>query len=117
MHRLRPLLSAELRSFAALSLCLIIGALAQPPSFAASGLEQTGNQNPNVAALSPTASRGSSVTVTARFADPDGVSDLGIVNILVNRYLDGVGACSFNEPIAHHGSVAAKPDLPNAAYA
>lgn len=80
----------------ALSLCLLLASLALSPRLilaAAPRIEQTGNQNPTVAALSPTVSRGSSVTLTARFADPDGVSDLGVVNILVNKYLDGVGAC------------------------
>ena len=36
---------------------------------------------------------GNSFTYTFFFADPDGAADLGVVNVLINNFLDGRGAC------------------------
>ena len=74
----------------------LLGGLAQsisPAATPAPRIEQRQNQSPTAMVVSPTVSRGDLVTVSTRFADPDGVSDLGVVNILVNKYLDGVAAC------------------------
>jgi len=48
---------------------------------------------PTVTALSPIATSGAQQTFTFSFADPDGAADLGVVNVLINNFLNGAGAC------------------------
>ncbi len=51
------------------------------------------SQTPTVTALSPIATSGTQQTFTFSFADPDGAADLGVVNVLINNFLNGAGAC------------------------
>jgi Glycoside hydrolase family 44 len=51
------------------------------------------NHAPTVTSLSPIASSGASQTYTFQVSDPDGYQDLGVVNVLINGYLDGRHAC------------------------
>ena len=48
---------------------------------------------PAVVSASPVASTGSSQTYTFQFSDTLGASSLAVVNVLMNQYLDGRGAC------------------------
>jgi hypothetical protein len=50
-------------------------------------------QTPTVTALSPIATSGTQQTFTFSFSDPDGAADLGVVNVLINNFLNGAGAC------------------------
>ena len=43
--------------------------------------------------VSPDAGSAASQTFTFTFQDPSGYADLAVVNVLINNYLDGVGAC------------------------
>ncbi len=52
------------------------------------------NHTPSVDGGSPSAGRGITQTFTFQFSDPDTASDLGVLNILVNNFLDGRHACS-----------------------
>lgn len=51
------------------------------------------SQTPAVATLSPVATSGTQQTFTFSFTDPDGATDLGVVNVLVNNFLNGASAC------------------------
>ncbi len=51
------------------------------------------SQTPTVTALSPIATSGTQQTFNFSFADPDGATDLGVVNVLINNFLNGAGAC------------------------
>jgi hypothetical protein len=51
------------------------------------------SQTPTVTALSPIATSGTQQTFTFSFSDPDGAADLGVVNVLINNFLNGAGAC------------------------
>ncbi|HEY1759190.1 MAG TPA: hypothetical protein VGG72_27710 [Bryobacteraceae bacterium] len=42
---------------------------------------------------SPASGDGASQTFTFTFHDPNGYVDLGVLDILINNYLDGIGAC------------------------
>jgi len=55
---------------------------------------------PVPAGMSPAAGSGSSQTITFTFSDPRGYQDLGVVNILVNNFLDGRHACylAYSQP-------------------
>jgi len=50
--------------------------------------------------VSPAAVNASSQTLTFTFTDPNGYQDLGVVNILVNNFLDGRHACylAYSQP-------------------
>ena len=52
-----------------------------------------GGQVPSVISATPTATSGTQQTFTFTVADPDGAADLGIVNVLINNFLDGRNAC------------------------
>ena len=43
--------------------------------------------------ISPGAGSATTQTLTFTFQDPNGYADLAVVNVLINNYLDGVGAC------------------------
>ena len=47
------------------------------------------NQLPSTSTLDPVASTGLSQTFTITFSDPNGAADLGVVNLLINGFLDG----------------------------
>ena len=51
------------------------------------------NVTPSVGAVSPAAGSGLSQTFTFTFSDPNGWENLGVVNILINNFLDGRYAC------------------------
>ena len=51
------------------------------------------NQPPTTTALNPIGSTGLSQTLTFTFSDPNGAADLGVLNILINGFLDGRQAC------------------------
>lgn len=51
------------------------------------------SQTPAVATLSPVATSGTQQTFTFSFTDPDGAADLGVVNVLINNFLNGASAC------------------------
>ncbi len=51
------------------------------------------NVTPSVGAVSPGAGSGLSQTFTFTFSDPNGWENLGVVNILINNFLDGRYAC------------------------
>ena len=51
------------------------------------------NQPPTMTALSPVASSGLTQTLTFTFSDPNGAADLGVLNVLMNGFLDGRQAC------------------------
>jgi hypothetical protein len=46
-------------------------------------------------AISPGSGNGLTQTFTFTFQDPNGYADLGVVDVLINNYLDGIGACYF----------------------
>jgi hypothetical protein len=48
---------------------------------------------PSPASVSPGSGASSTNTFTFTFDDPNGYADLAVVNVLVNNYLDGIGAC------------------------
>ncbi len=48
---------------------------------------------PAASGSSPASGSGLTHTFTFTFNDPSGWQDLSVVNVLVNRYLDGIGAC------------------------
>ena len=59
-------------------------------------------QNPPIAAgVSPSAGAASSQPFTFTFADPDGWQDLGVVNVLINFWLDGRYSCylAYSRPL------------------
>jgi hypothetical protein len=64
----------------------------RPRGFSRTKLTVT-SQTPAVATLSPVATSGTQQTFTFSFTDPDGATDLGVVNVLVNNSLNGVSAC------------------------
>ena len=64
------------------------------PTSTASDAKQSTNRIPRVTLLTPRAARGSTRTMTVRFADADGFADLNVVKLLINRSLDEVSACS-----------------------
>ncbi|MBZ2177552.1 MAG: SBBP repeat-containing protein [Acidobacteria bacterium] len=51
------------------------------------------SQTPAVGTLSPTATSGTQQSFTFSFTDPDGATDLGVVNVLINNFLNGERAC------------------------
>jgi hypothetical protein len=51
------------------------------------------SRTPSVTTLSPVATSGTQQTFTFSFSDPDGAADLGVVNVLINNFLNGAGAC------------------------
>jgi hypothetical protein len=51
------------------------------------------NQAPTTTSLNPIASAGLTQTWTFTFSDPNGASDLGVLNVLINGFLDGRRAC------------------------
>lgn len=51
------------------------------------------SQTPSVTTLSPIATSGTQQTFTFSFTDPDGATDLGVVNVLINNFLNGASAC------------------------
>ncbi|HEY1754605.1 MAG TPA: FG-GAP-like repeat-containing protein [Bryobacteraceae bacterium] len=62
------------------------------------GLTFSVSQNGAVVApmgVSPGAGNGTTQTFTFSFVDPAGYGDLGVLDILINNYLDGIGACYF----------------------
>ena len=52
-----------------------------------------GAQVPTVTSATPTATSGTQQTFTFTVADGDGAADMGIVNVLINNFLDGRNAC------------------------
>jgi len=52
-----------------------------------------GAQVPTVTSATPTATSGTQQTFSFTVADGDGAADLGIVNVLINNFLDGRNAC------------------------
>ncbi len=60
-----------------------------------------GGQVPTVISATPTATSGTQQTFTFTVADPDGAADLGIVNVLINNFLDGRNACyiAYSRPL------------------
>ena len=68
---------------------------AATPAEAASqpSIRQSLNRPPTPTLLQPLAGRGLTQELTTRFSDPDGVADLGVLNVLINRHLDGAQAC------------------------
>jgi hypothetical protein len=62
---------------------------------------------PAATAVSPGTGNGTSQTFTFTFSDPSGYQNLGVLDVLINNYLDGIQACyialvrttrSYNEP-------------------
>ena len=64
------------------------------------GLPLSANQSPSAEAVTPPTSSGSSYPYVLTFSDPDGYADLGIVNILINDFIDGRNACylAYSQP-------------------
>jgi len=56
---------------------------------------------PSVTGVSPARGAGSSQTFTFTFSDTKGFADLGVVNILINTFLDGRQACylAYSQPL------------------
>jgi len=56
---------------------------------------------PSAGGVSPASGAGSSQTFTFTFTDPKGYQDLGIVNILINNFLDGRQSCylAYSRPL------------------
>ncbi|HEY1754001.1 MAG TPA: hypothetical protein VGG72_01300 [Bryobacteraceae bacterium] len=48
---------------------------------------------PSPAGVSPAAGTGTTQTFTFSFTDPNGFADLSVLDILIDNYLDGTGAC------------------------
>jgi len=48
---------------------------------------------PGVGSVTPVASSGATQIYTVQFSDSQGVQNLGVVNLLINQYLDGRQAC------------------------
>jgi hypothetical protein len=61
---------------------------------------QAGGLPPSVAATAPVAGSGSSKTFTLRFSHPGGFQNLGVLNVLINKALDGGRACylAYSQP-------------------
>ena len=57
--------------------------------------------SPAVAGVSPVQGSGSNQTFTFAFSDTKGLQDLGVVNILINNFLDGRQACylAYSRPL------------------
>jgi hypothetical protein len=53
------------------------------------------NATPAPAAVGPGSGSGLNQTFTFTFTDPNGYADLQVLDVLVNNYLDGIGACYF----------------------
>jgi len=55
---------------------------------------------PSAAGVNPARGAGSSATLTFTFNDTKGVQDLGVVNVLINNFLDGRQACyvAYSQP-------------------
>lgn len=51
------------------------------------------SNTPSVVSLNPVVSTGATQTYTFQFSDPDGYQDLGVMNVLINRFIDGRQAC------------------------
>lgn len=58
-----------------------------------SSLARAQNATPQAVSSSPASASGLTQTYTFSFSDPDGATDLGVVNILINDFLDGNSAC------------------------
>lgn len=48
---------------------------------------------PTVSSINPVVSTGGAQTYTFQFSDPDGYQDLSVLNVLINRFVDGRQAC------------------------
>jgi len=69
--------------------------------------------------ISPSAGSGSTQSFTATFYDPNGYADLAVVNLLINDFLDGTGACyvAFAPSSATSGSLYLVDDAGDGGYA
>ena len=54
---------------------------------------QQGGGPPTAVSSSPSSGTGNSSSFVFRFSDPAGYQNLGVVNVLINKSLDGQGAC------------------------
>ncbi len=63
-------------------------------------VNQAGAAQPSATGSGPIAGSGVNQTLTFRFSHPDGFSNLGVLNVLINRALDGGNACyiAYSQP-------------------
>ncbi len=54
---------------------------------------QSQNRPPAVTGLSPPVASGMTRSVSFTVSDPEGAASLGVINVLVNNFLNGAGAC------------------------
>ncbi|MDP2996418.1 MAG: hypothetical protein Q8N47_02945 [Bryobacterales bacterium] len=74
--------------------------MSAPRSVTANFAAQVVNSPPTVTGVSPAAGVTATQALTFSFTDPNGWQDLGVVNILVNFWLDGRNSCylAYNRP-------------------
>jgi uncharacterized repeat protein (TIGR01451 family) len=64
-----------------------------PGAVTSGGVGFTIQSGPEATAVSPGAGNGASQTFTFTFSDPAGYQNLGVLDVLINNYLDGIQAC------------------------
>ena len=59
------------------------------------------SSSPTVTSLNPVVSTGASQAFTFQLSDPEGYQDLGVINVLINNFLDGRQACyiAYSRPL------------------
>ena len=64
-----------------------------PGAVASGGVGFTIQSGPAATTVSPGAGNGANQTFTFTFSDPAGYQNLGVLDVLINNYLDGIQAC------------------------
>jgi len=64
-----------------------------PGAVTSGGVGFTIQSGPAATAVSPGAGNGASQAFTFTFSDPSGYQNLGVLDVLINNYLDGIQAC------------------------
>jgi RHS repeat-associated protein len=67
--------------------------VANPGAVTSGGVGFPIQSGPAATAVSPGAGNGASQTFTFTFSDPSGYQNLGVLDVLINNYLDGIQAC------------------------
>ena len=67
--------------------------VANPGAVTSGGVGFPIQSGPEATAVSPGAGNGASQTFTFTFSDPAGYQNLGVLDVLINNYLDGIQAC------------------------
>jgi streptogramin lyase len=68
-------------------------AVVNPGAVTSGGVGFPIQSGPEATAVSPGAGNGASQTFTFTFSDPSGYQNLGVLDVLINNYLDGIQAC------------------------